>query len=179
VKPYLEYSTLERADGVAQVVECLCRKCEALSSNPSTTHTKREYAYSRFLKILIVHFHVALAIWIKLHKWVFVNLGVLLSSSAILWDGLWWNLRDLLIELQCFFLEHLFPPSTVLWWYGHMTISLSLDTEIPRIWNLHAVDIDTKHWNGSFLIAVPWEDSLLITIFYIWTASLILSFLCL
>jgi hypothetical protein len=31
-----KYSTQKRAGGVAQVVECLPRKCEVLSLNPST-----------------------------------------------------------------------------------------------------------------------------------------------
>jgi hypothetical protein len=34
--PHLKNNT-ERADRVAQVVECLTSKCKALSSNPSTT----------------------------------------------------------------------------------------------------------------------------------------------
>jgi hypothetical protein len=41
-----KYPTLKRADGVAQLVECLLGKCEALSSNPSATKQKEEDVHS-------------------------------------------------------------------------------------------------------------------------------------
>jgi hypothetical protein len=43
MRPYLEkYLTHKRAGGVAQVIECLPSKCEALSSNPSTEKKKKK-----------------------------------------------------------------------------------------------------------------------------------------
>jgi hypothetical protein len=37
-----KYSTQSRVGGMAQVIEHLTNKCEALSSNPSTTERERE-----------------------------------------------------------------------------------------------------------------------------------------
>jgi hypothetical protein len=43
-RPYLK-NKAERARGVVCVVECLSRKCEALSSNPTTTQNKQTKKY--------------------------------------------------------------------------------------------------------------------------------------
>jgi hypothetical protein len=39
--PILKNPTQNRADGMAEVVECLPSKCEALSSNSSTNNNKK------------------------------------------------------------------------------------------------------------------------------------------
>jgi hypothetical protein len=43
-----------RARGVIQVVECLPTKCEALSSNPNITHTRKEFISARMVSSRLV-----------------------------------------------------------------------------------------------------------------------------
>jgi predicted nucleic acid-binding Zn ribbon protein len=55
-----KYLTQERAGGVAQVVEHLCSKCEALSSNSSTKRERKKTLLMIIYQILIIYYMVVL-----------------------------------------------------------------------------------------------------------------------
>jgi hypothetical protein len=63
VKGSLGKQTLSATGRMAQVVKCLPRKCEALTSNPSTTKKKKKTLES----YVIAQHSVTLVIWKKLN----------------------------------------------------------------------------------------------------------------